>query len=98
MTARSTAEQVADLCNALVRARGAIAAGTCVDLSGLDDEIARLMDAALLAPPADHPQLRAGIETLLNEIDNLDIVLQRHHDADTALRAKGAYTPKVATR
>jgi uncharacterized small protein (DUF1192 family) len=98
MMSRSTGEQVADLRLALARARGTVIGGGAVDLSGLTDEIARLMAAAHAAPSREHLALRAGIEALLNEIDHLGAELQRQHDAATALRAKDAYGSKVATR
>ena len=57
-----------------------------------------LLEAARQAPAADHLTLRAGLEALLDEVDNLGVALKRCHDADTALRATDAYTMKVATR
>jgi hypothetical protein len=97
MMARSTAEQVTNLHAALTRARSRTA-GDAVDLTGLDDEIARLMTAAQSAPTCDHLVLRSGIEALLDEVDHLGSELQRQHDADTALRAKDAYRVGVAAR
>jgi hypothetical protein len=98
MMSATTIDQIADLRAALARARVKIACGLAVDLRGLDSEIARLMDAAQTAPDDEHLALREGIEALLDEVDILGHELQRHHDAETALHARGAYAAKVATR
>jgi hypothetical protein len=94
MTSLSTHDQVRDLRGALARAHVMIAGGDVVDLSGLDNEIARLINAALAAPACDHPTLRVGLQSLLDEVDSLGTELQRQHDAHAALLAKNAYTAR----
>lgn len=91
MTASSLTDLLADLRLALSGARAAAASGAPIDLIGLDDEIARLTDAALLAPLAERVAILSVLEALLRDIDGIDFELRRSRDLDIARRAANAY-------
>lgn len=91
MTMLPLEEQFRELSRALARSRAAIAAGDCVNLGGLDTEIARVTELARSAPATQRTALLAALNALLGELDGLAVDLQRQHDAALAQHAASAY-------
>jgi hypothetical protein len=84
-------EQFRELSRAVTRSRAAIAAGNCVNLEGLDGEVARVTELARNVPAPRRTALLAALRTLLGEVDGLAVDLQRQHDAALAQQAASAY-------
>lgn len=91
MTMLPLEEQFRELSRAVTRSRAAIAAGDCVNLEGLDAEIARVTELARNAPAPQRAALLAALQALLGELDGLAVDLQRQHDAALAQQAASAY-------
>lgn len=91
MNTPSPGAALRELRDAISRSRGAIAEGAFIDLSGLDAEVARILEAASHAPDEDRPGLLVDIEALLRELDSLAVLLRRQHDAARAHYAAEAY-------
>ncbi|MGH7033605.1 MAG: hypothetical protein ACREFL_07740 [Stellaceae bacterium] len=91
MTMPPLEEQFRELNRAVARSRATVAAGDCVNLSGLDAEIARATELARNAPAPQRSALLAALSALLGELDGLAVDLQRQHDAALAQQAASAY-------
>jgi hypothetical protein len=92
MIAETLADEIAELRLALNSIRAAIAIGATIDLLGFDEQVARSIERARLAPQAERASLIAALEDLLEEIDAVSVELRLHRDFDTARRATGAYS------
>jgi hypothetical protein len=91
MTMLPLEEQFRELSRAVARSRAAVAAGDCVNLEGLDAEIARVTELARNAPVPQRTALLTALSTLLDALDGLAVDLQRQHDAALAQQAASAY-------
>jgi hypothetical protein len=92
MIAEPLIDQIAELRLALNSIRAAIAVGATVDLLGFDEQVAKTLEQARLAPRAERAPLIDALEKLIEEIDAVGVELRLHRDFDTARRASGAYS------
>lgn len=91
MIAEALLDHIGELRLVLNSIRAAIAAGATIDLLGFDIQVARVLDQAKQAPPAERRALLAALEELRDEVDAVGLELRLHRDGDTARRAVDAY-------
>ena len=91
MTMPPLEERFRELSRAVARSRAAVAAGDCVNLAGLDAEVASVTELARNAPTPQRTDLLGALRALLGELDGLAVDLQRQHDAALARQAATAY-------
>jgi hypothetical protein len=95
MTLPATTELLDDLRGAVEHSRAAIAEGSFVELTGLDAQVARVVDAAQTTALAERPQVLTALAGLLRELDGLTLDLCRQRDAGVALQAAEAYRAEL---
>jgi hypothetical protein len=90
MMAISLNDRLADLRLALAGARAAVASGAAIDLAGLDDEIARLLEGEQRIAETARGATVFALEALLGEIDGIAVELRRGRAATEDERSRSA--------
>jgi hypothetical protein len=91
MTSSSTAQELLDLCRGVERAHLAIADSNLIDLTGLEEAISRIAEAAKSVPLSERASVLEAMQALRKELDTLTAAIQRQHDAALAQHAAGIY-------
>ena len=91
MTASSTVESLLELCRAVESSVIAIGQETFVNLTGLEEAVAQIAEAARNAPPGERESVLQAMEELYRELDTLTAALHRQHDSALAPHATDVY-------
>ena len=87
----STVESLLDLCRAVESSVIAIGQETFVNLSGLEEAIGQIAEAAKAAPANERASVLEAMEELYRELDALTAALQRQRDSALAPHAADVY-------
>lgn len=83
--------RIEDVVRAVAGIGAAANEGAVIDLAGLEDAVANVLQAAREAPTGERPAVRAGLADLIAALDLLTNALKRQQHASLQRRAVAAY-------